>query len=194
MAAKFGGVLVLIVFGFLMFMAGALAPESLRKPLGQWAARVTAERAKVAVLAAGVAAAVPAAPAVKTVAAATAARVGPLAEAADPVLADTLLIPTPLSDKAQYALQVGEFTSGDAADALAQRIKALHLPSTPVIDVVDRSGMRSRVVPVGPYTSLADARMAGPAVARELGLGEPLPLMLLPIAAAPVPAPARASR
>lgn len=176
MIAKLGFILIVAVFGALMFAAGMLAPESLREPV-----RATTQQAKAWLAAGGkktddsAATAAPAANSTDSSASASARA----DKAADPILAESLLIPSPLPDKGQYGLQVGQFASAEQAGQLGSRIKSLRLPFA-LLDVVDQGGKRWTVVALGPYASPDEARMARMPALHDLGLNESLPLILLP--------------
>lgn len=172
MIAKLGFVLIVAAFGALMFIAGILAPASVRQPVGMFAQQTIKQLTPVAEKKiAGDAA---------SAAAAASSSSAPQAEKSKPVPAESLLIPSPLPDKGQYALQAGQFTHAEQANALAAHIKELGLPFDKVIDVVDQAGKNWSVVPVGPYGSLDEARTVRLPVARNLGMDEALPLILLP--------------
>lgn len=180
MIAKFGFIFVVAIFGVLMFIAGVIAPESIRIPVDAFAkqtvARVTSLRTEKA---AGASATDPASGGVAAPVVAEAAAIKP-----DPIWEESLLVPTPAPEKAQYGLQAGRFAHAADADALAERVKALHLPLFKVLDVVDKAGIRSSIVAVGPYASQEEARTARPAIARDLSLTGPLTLILLPASTA----------
>lgn len=181
MIAKLGFVLILAVFGALMFAGGMLAPESLRQSATLFAKQASQKLSAVFVQTASASAAsAPPAGAASASASASGAAAVSVPPAADPIPAEDLLIPTPLPDKGQYAVQVGQFADAAQANALGKRIKELQLPFDKVLDVVDQAGQRWSVVPVGPYASPDDARTARAAVARELHLSDALPLILLP--------------
>lgn len=184
MTSKLGFILLVVVFGALMFLAGAIAPASIRKPLDAFGQKTMARFADTGASQAANANAHDPVSA-SNPALASAADHAPSGKAKEePVWAESLLIPTPLPEKAQYALQAGQFASAEEANALGVRIKALHLPFVKVFDVVDQAGVRSTVVPVGPYASPDAARAARGSIARELGLAGPLALILLPAAPA----------
>lgn len=172
MIAKLGFILIVAVFGALMFAAGMFAPQSLRQPV-----QTMTQQAKAWFAATGKSsdsAAVPAAGSTASSASASAQ-----ADKTDPIPAESLLIPAPLPDKGQYGLQVGQFASAGQAGELSSRIKSMKLPLA-LLDVVDQAGKRWTVVALGPYASPDEARMARASALRDLGLNESLPLILLP--------------
>lgn len=185
MIAKLGFTLIVALFGALMFAGGMLSPGAwqqsvtgLTRQLEQIVGEFIGKKntAPVANAPATAKSPVSAAP---SSSAAPAASV-PKAAKDDAIPAESLLIPTPLPDKGAYAVQVGQFTDASQANAVGSRIKALNLPFDKVIEVVDQSGNRWSIVPVGPYANLDDARTARIAVARALQLSDALPLIVLP--------------
>lgn len=176
MTAKFGFLLLLAVFGMLMFLCGVLAPDSLRVPVSGAAAHTVA-RLEAAIGRAAPAAANTASSVAGAQAAGQPAKKGP-----DPVPAEQLLLPAPLPEKGRFAVEAGRFTDAQPAQELGKRLLGLRLPVEPVIEAVDQSGSHWWVVPVGPYASPADARAARMRVAQELGVDSLLPLILLPAA------------
>jgi len=175
MITKLGFVLILAVFGVLMFFGGILAPDSLKQPAAGFVKQASGALGAVLGKTAPASAAGAAASASAKAAAAPEAK-------ADPIPAESLLIPTPLPDKGQYAVQVGHFADAAQANALGKRIKQLQLPFDKVLDVVDQAGQRWAVVPVGPYANPDDARTARADIARDLQVSDSLPLILLPAA------------
>jgi cell division protein FtsN len=173
MMAKFGFLLLLGVFGSLMFLCGVLAPESVRLPVSGAAAQTLARaesvlgRARPA--ASGAAATTAGAPA------APSAKEGP-----PPVPAEQLLLPAPLPEKGRFAVEAGRFTDAQPAQELGKRLQSLRLPVEKVIEAVDQGGAHWWIVPVGPYASPAEARAARVRVAQELQVDSLLPLMMLP--------------
>lgn len=172
MIAKLGFILIVAVFGALMFAAGIFAPQSLRQPVQQMT-----QQAKAWFAAAGKSGDSVAAPAASPTD--SSASASAQADKADPIPAESLLIPAPLPDKGQYGLQVGQFASAEQAGQLGSRIKSLRLPLA-LLDVVDQAGKRWSIVALGPYASPDEARMARVPALRDLGLNESLPLILLP--------------
>lgn len=177
MIAKLGFILIVAIFGALMFAAGALAPDSIRQPMTEHARKA----ARLVLPASAVAAANSAGTGNKAAPGNTPGAVSaPDAAKGTPLPADSLLLPTPLPDKGQYALQAGRFASAADAAALGARIKDLKLPFDKVLEVVDQNGQHWSIVPVGPYASVDEARMARVAVAREIGTDDSLPVILMP--------------
>ena len=179
MIAKLGFLLVLAVFGALMFAGGMLAPEPLRQSATALAKEAGRKWSSVSAKAASASSATAAASA-SSAAGASAAASTPAEAKADPIPAESLLLPTPLPEKGQYAVQVGQFADATQADVLGARVKASKLPFDKVLDVMDQAGQRWSVVAVGPYASPDEARTARAAIARELQVTDSLPLIMLP--------------
>lgn len=189
MIAKFGFVLVLIVFGALMFTGGVLAPDSLRQSVAATAKQVT-NQVKLPFSRSGLAettasSATSPAKEGKTAPAQSPAggNTAPAAAAdtnSQPVPIESLLIPTPMPEKGRYAVQAGLFTDNEQADALARRIQEMKHPFDKVLEVVDQAGRQWSLVPVGPYASAEEARTAAAMVAQDLRVNQTLPLIFLP--------------
>jgi len=170
--AKFGFLLILILFGLLMFAAGSLAPASFRESAQSMITRGKDELAALTGFASREANSA-SKPAPASAAPASAAA------KADPIPAENLIIPSPLPDKGQYGLQLGQFADAAQAKELSGRGNALKLPMI-LLDTIDQSGKRWAVVAAGPYVSPDEARAARTPVARELGFTEPMPMILIP--------------
>jgi cell division protein FtsN len=184
MIPKIAFMLAVVLFGFAMFVAGTMAPDSLRLAVP---ARLNALVARFVPPSAAQTAAL-SKPSTAPVKPATVAAGIPAANAASAVTAgkpvqiaaQTLLIPTPLPDQAQYALQAGQFSSEDDAGALGRQITALKLPLGGVLNVVDQAGRSWSVVAIGPYASIDDARTARASVSTILGIDSSLSVIMLP--------------
>ena len=175
--------LIAIGTGALMFAAGTVVPESIRQKVAEPAEQLFGQLAAVTNSVTGAekedsASAENASTASPATAGAAAA--APAAAKAEPIPIQDLLIPSPLPDKAQYALQAGQFESVEDANALGARIKAAKLPFDKVIEVIDQGGKQWSIVPIGPYDSADAARTARMPVAQALGIDLSLPLILLP--------------
>lgn len=160
MLAKGGLILLIAAFGALLFGAGAVAPDSLRRPIGELAQRAAALVAPKPA---------PAAP--------KAAESKPPAPGALPWSA--LLVPTPAPAKGRYALLAGQFANAEDAEARAKLVKDAGL-AVAVLAVTDAQDKRWSVVAAGNYDSSDDARAARRGVAPRLHLLEPVPVILLP--------------
>ena len=186
MVAKAGFIVLVLLFGALMFMAGTLAPPGIGQTVtgaaNQLAAYlpgakdVGAKPKPESASKAGASAGAASAPASASASAAASAA----ASAPEPLAASSLLIPTPLPEAGKYALQAGQFTHETDASALYAKIQSVKLPAQKVANVRDQGGALWTVVAVGPYASLDEARTANSMVAAQLGLIGPLPLILLP--------------
>lgn len=175
--AKTGFLLLLALFGALMFLCGVLAPDAVRRPVSG-AAALTVARLESALG--------HSAPAASPGSAGASAQAGqPAKKGPDPVPAEQLLLPAPLPEKGRFAVEAGRFTDPQPAQELGKQLVRLHLPVEPVIEAVDQAGAHWWVVPVGPYASPAEARAGRVRVAQELGVDSLLALIMLP------PAPAK---
>lgn len=185
MIAKAGFILLVLLFGALMFMAGTLAPPGIGQAVtgaaNQLAAYLPGAREVGVELKAspsrtgGSAGSASASASASASSAASAA-----ASAPDTLAASSLLIPTPLPEAGKYALQAGKYAHEADASAMYAKIQSAKLPAQKVTNVQDQGGALWTVVAVGPYASLDEARTANGAVALQLGLIGPLPLILLP--------------
>lgn len=186
MIAKAGFILLVLLFGALMFMAGTLAPPGIGQAMtgaaNQLAAylpgarKAEAEHKPASPPKTGASAAAASASASASAsAAASAAASGP-----DVLAASSLLIPMPLPEAGKYALQAGQYAHEADASAMYAKIQSAKLPAQKVVNVQDQGGALWTVVAVGPYASLDEARTANSTVAGQLGLIGPLPLILLP--------------
>ncbi len=173
MTMKLMPAFAVFVFGVLMFLAGLIAPESIRKPMEVFVQRSFP----------GIANHVDGQIALLTPAAVNSTKSATLPPT--PIWEESLSIPKLLPEKAQYGLQVGKFSDAAHAQSLTGHLKALHLPFTKTIEVVDQAGSRSIIVPLGPYASLDEARAARSLIAQELNLNGPMTLILWPAALGP---------
>ena len=165
MIAKFGLILLVLVFGALMLLVGLMAPDSIRRPLAGLGGRLQPPR---------VAAKLTSAPAPSATPAAKAADAQP-----QPIPYQALLIPSPLPPDGQYALQLGSYPTSSGAAASAKRAQDSGLPVSQ-IPVLDQNGERWFAVAVGQYSSPDDARAARISLSRTLELTQPLPVIRLP--------------
>ncbi|HZX30943.1 MAG TPA: SPOR domain-containing protein [Rhodocyclaceae bacterium] len=175
MLMKLFFVLVVALFGALMFVTGVMAPEKVKIPVARTAQKVMAS--------------LPLQDAPQKEAAKPAN--DNKKDADPPVAAETLLLPTPLPAQGQYALQLGQFGNADAADILLQRVQAAGITAKRIA-AVDRSGQTWWIVAAGSYGQPDEARSARATMAKEVGAGEGMPVILLPAGPAS-PAPASAA-
>lgn len=185
MLGKFGLVLLVLLFGACMFVAGVMAPPSLRQPIDALAGHLPDARdtATAAARRPGApAASASSAPASGTPASATPAAAGTAA----PVRLDSLVVgahvarPAPAKGQPAYALQLGQFVRDADADAMAARA-AKAMPDLPLsrIASVDASGHDWTVVAIGRYVSPDDSQRDAALLRASLDLGD-LPVIRLP--------------
>ncbi len=167
MLLKLFFVLAVVLFGALMFLAGALAPEHVRTPTARIAARVVA--------------ALPFLNEDKPLAKVAAEPAKDDGKKVPPVALESLLLPTPLPAKGSYALQVGQFGTAEAADLLLKKFAGGDLPAA-AIAVVDRSGQPWWIVAVGQFGQPDEARTARGKLVGQLASSEEMPVILLPAA------------
>lgn len=172
MFAKLGFVLVVVAFGALMFAAGVISPESVRRPVAAFVAKIVpiSEEAPASGNGSGTSAAAPA-DAQDDAAAAD--------DSEEPLPYETLLLPTPLPPEGQYALQLGLYAGTENAETWMERASERGY-SVKAIDVVDGNGERWIAVAAGSYASPEDARTAAGVAARRLDLPEPPAVIQLP--------------
>lgn len=175
MLRKLGFVIVLLLFGALMFVAGLLAPSRVREPVADWSHGVVGELSGGGTNAGETAAA--------TGAAGDGDAFGGNGDAEKDgkgqPYAD-LVLPTPLPPKGRYALQVEILTGRNAARPLVSQLDASdHEPR--LIPVTDPAGDDWFVVAAGRFGDPDAARTARPDLKRALGSPtRPLPVILLP--------------
>ena len=167
MIAKLGFILIVLLFGALMFVAGTLAPKAVREPIVNAAGQLMAR--------------LPTSGDAKSASRDAPSEAGTSAGKEDdkPLPYETLLLRRPLPDKAQFALQVGVFAEAAGADPLLGRLRKLGYRSK-AIPVVDQNGALWVVLAAGQFASPDDARAARGPLSRGLGLNQSLTLILLP--------------
>ncbi len=189
MATKFGLVLLMALVCTLSFLAGTVAPDSVRQALPQALARLSVPGVAAsppALAASGAQAVGPSAPVAAPKAGASAASV-PTADASAPatVPLSSLLVPAQVPATGTYALQAGQFAVQQAANQLAASISGQGVSST-VILTTDQAGTNWAVVGLGRFASPDEAVAQRAYLANKLGLPQYLP----PITLAPAkPAP-----
>lgn len=200
MLQKLGLVLLVVIFGLLMFAAGMAAPAGLREAAARAWTRFAATSSAFARSAESAVAsdlqmvdaalpkggpAVPGSPGVGLAGAVGAAKAGTAsagsaaAASADAVPLRSLLLPVPLPAKGQYGLQVGPFADAAAALAVCDRAAASNVPCA-LLTTVDSRGARTTVAAVGSYSLPEDARNASGWLASRLSIGAEQPVILLP--------------
>lgn len=165
MLLKLFFVLAVALFGVLMFIAGALAPDKVRTPTAALSQKVVASLPFMS----------EEKPVAKTEAEAKKAADAP------PLPIENLLLPTPLPAKASYALQVGQFGPVEAADLVLKRVSAAGFSGVKIA-VVDRAGQPWWIVAAGQFGSIDEARTGRLRIAQEVGATEEMPIILLPAA------------
>lgn len=138
MLAKFGFLLLFLLFGASMFLLGVVLSDATRQALP------ALEKLKTP----GPVAAAKAAPGAS---AGPAAGAGAADKAPPPVPLESLLVPAPLPAQGRYALQTGIFADAAQAADQAARINALHLPGAKALTLAtrDRQGRDWWVVAAG---------------------------------------------
>lgn len=182
MFAKFGFVLLILLFGTLAFMAGAMAPDTWRHAMSTAADRwVTAVRELVTT-------AHPSESLAVTKKTSTPATTSPAAaaSAAPPLQMGALTIkasvgaPAPAAGQPAYAIQLGQYVTSDEAAMAAKRFQALGvgLPFTQVA-VVDEKNQAWTILAAGQFTTPSAAQQAANRVQSSLNL-DTLPVIKLP--------------
>jgi len=177
MIAKFGFILLVILFGAVMFIAGTMAPPSLHSYVATGIANIVPHSTVMKTGTTGA----------DTNTASGAA--GAPAKGDDknkPLPYQSLLLRSPLPAKAQYALQVGMFSDMTAANAMNAQLTKLGYPSS-IIAVVDTDQQTWQVVAAGNFGNLDDADAARIRLAQALKLAQPPSTIVLP----PPPKPAK---
>lgn len=163
MLAKFGLILLVLLFGVLMFAAGALAPSDWRQSVSK-----LAEEAQATISGKAKAAATVPASAEK-----------PKAAEEAPISYESLLLSAAPAPNTRYALELGLYTEAAATERLQQKLAAQKIPFK-LIPVIDRSGARWVVLAAGAYASPEDARNARPTMAKDLEVTQPVTVIQLP--------------
>ena len=169
MIAKLGFILLVVAFGIGMFVAGTLAPASLRDQISATTRQLAGQ---------GTAA--------QTTASPPAAKAAADDKKEKPIPYQSLLLHTPLPDKAKYALQVGMFSDPTAANRMSEQLTKLGYTAS-IIDVVDNDQQTWHVVASGSFDNIADIEAPRIRLAQALGLSQAPSTILLP----PPPKPAK---
>lgn len=192
MLAKYGLVLLALVFGIAAFATGMLAPPSFRQDLaqvtrkiaaklpGQAASPASAASAPAAV--SGGAAAASASPSTSppaTPAAATAPASAAAAAASAPLPSASLLLPPMAAASASFALQAAQFSTAQPASQLAASIQTQGVTSTVVLMSEPQGGSWS-VVTVGRFGSADEALSQRSYLSLKLGLPPNMGAIALP--------------
>lgn len=181
MFAKSGFIVLVLLFGALMFAGGMLVPASWHAQFEQVASRKLSAAAAGTRMAAAPEAGKSVAPAAATAAATPAA-----ASSQKPIPYEKLLLPITPPDSARYALQVALLPDQAAADGLKARIAALGYSALAVPVTV--TGETWFAVLAGEYPSSAEASRDRARLQQQLGQGYVMVTLLLPPAPTKPPA------
>ncbi|GAA5787220.1 hypothetical protein GCM10007860_21430 [Chitiniphilus shinanonensis] len=168
-------VVLVLLFGTLLFLAGVFAPASVRGSLGRGATDTLQAVSRLPLgdrLTAGL---LPAKPAAKQATASAPAD----ASAPPAIPAEQIVLPAIPPAKAEYALQATQRADYREAQELVTQAQAEKLPAS-VITIAEDDGQHWYVVAIGKYASVEDARSGRVRVAQRLNLTGGLPVILLP--------------
>lgn len=184
MLAKYGLVLLTLVFGMVAFAAGLLAPSSFKEGAAKIVQQIGAKiqgRADPGIPAASAPAATsgstPAAAAASAAAAAPAS--APAVAASSPLPAASLILPTVATASPSFALQAAQFSTAQPASQLASSIQAQGVTSTVVLMGEPEGGSWS-VVTVGRFGSADEALSQRNYLSLKLGLPPNMGTISLP--------------
>lgn len=196
MGSKLGTGVLAVGLGAGLFLAGSLAPATVRESVEGFFAgaqqdvlRWTGQAAPPAAAASapeGTAAAKPATVALGGAAQPSAAASAPAAPASSVPIA-SLLLPAVVPEGRSFALQAGQFASQLSAQQLATSLNGQGMTST-VILTHDDLGTHWAVVSLGKFPSAEEAAAQRTYLANKLGLADYLPTLLLPPPPAAPPA------
>lgn len=164
MLSKLFFVLLVILFGALMFIGGAIAPDRIRLPTANIAAQAAALLPFFDK---------------KTDIAPTASTQDKATTSDTPLPLESLLLPSPLPATGAYALQVGQFSNSEAAQLLQKRAAANNLTAH-VLATIDRQGQNWWLTVITGYTSPDEAKTQRALVAQLINGIEEAPILLLP--------------
>lgn len=158
MLAKFGLLLLMLLCGAMLFVAGTLAPEPVATP-------VRAAGQKLVVWFAGEDAGIP--ESVEGTA------------SAEPIPYSSLIPPAGAEERRPYGLQVGLYGSLAEADEEALKLTANNIEFA-LVPVQDKSGMQRQLLVAGPFETRSQAQFLGAQLPRMLGAHRPLEVVLFP--------------
>jgi cell division protein FtsN len=180
--AKYGLVLLTLVFGIVAFATGLLAPPSFREGMAKITQQIGAKipgRSDPGTPAASA----PAATSGRTSAAASAAAAAPASApavaASSPLPAASLILPTVAAASQSFALQAAQFSTAQPASQLAASIQTQGVTSTVVLMSEPESGSWS-VVAVGRFSSADEALSQRNYLSLKLGLPPNMGTITLP--------------
>ena len=181
MFAKLGLLVLIVVFGACTFVAGTMAPDTIRQPLATLGDRLSGKETATPVAA------------VKSPAPVTSPSPAATPRKSAPVRLDSLLVtaavdePAPDKGKPAYALQIGQFATDEDADAAVQRVEkaGLGMPLAHVA-TLDAENEPWSVVAIGQFASASAAVRAAPRVQSVLDIRE-TPVIKLPPPDEPAP-------
>lgn len=179
MFGKLGLVVLIVLFGACMFVAGAMAPDGWRASIGGFGGPALRAHHDIPIAAALASSGKPAPTA-------SAPADAPAPASTTTVKLDSLLVsatvrpPAPAKGQPAFALQLGQFARSADADAAVQR-GAGAAPDLPLarIATVDAGGTPWTVVAIGRYVSPAMAQRDAARLCAALGLRD-LPVIRLP--------------
>lgn len=188
MLAKYGLVLLTLVFGMMAFAAGLLAPSSFKEGVTKIAQQIGAKipgRAAPGTAAASTPTAASGSTPATTAASATASTAAaapasaPAAAASSTLPAASLILPTVATASPSFALQAAQFSTAQPASQLASSIQAQGVTSTVVLMGEPEGGSWS-VVTVGRFGSADEALSQRNYLSLKLGLPPNMGTISLP--------------
>ncbi len=159
MLAKFSLVVLVLVFGAVMFAAGTVAPESMAQPVRAVGEAVVGWFNKEE--------------------AALESATGDTAPADKPILYSSLVPPAGVTDAQKYGLQIGLYNHQAEADAQALALTANKYDFKQV-QVEDNLGTTRYLLVAGPFETLAIAQFQQEQIPQVLGVQRSLQILLFP--------------
>ncbi len=156
MIVKLSTVVILILLGALLYVAGVLAPDSVRQEVESRVRRVIPSDIVAPELSN-----------LKMPDFSAAPKKTALPEGT--ISADQLLLSGTSTDDTRYAVQAGAFADTQHAEALAKRLRDMQYPIR-MLSIVDGRNAHWIIVAAGSYTSANDARKIRAALSSQLGV------------------------
>jgi cell division protein FtsN len=177
---KFGLILLGVLFGACMFVAGAMAPAAWRQSIGTLTQRLTGTPDAAATRSILATSGKPATPPGKTPATPAASGSAAPVPLGNLLVSARVAMPAPAKGQPAFALQLGQFARDADADALARRAVAA-APGLPLSRIagVDTNGQAWTVLAIGRYVSPEEAQRDAARLQENLDLGD-LPAIRLP--------------